>query len=1041
MRKKFETTIKITTSALLIFSILCAAFSVTANTDKVKDNPLASFDSVADMEKAQADSVYSLASEDIKQQEEAALNSFNSVSSVESGISQGVIYNGDCWHFARQDLALDEATGLRLPTGNIREETVYAQTGWYSTSEAVRLAGTRMQYVWDSGEGEGLGIYNSSVFTFAGYATNHVSALAYLAYFKGRVRIEPTTVQGLGSGYPFYTLQAGETAGFAIYKNNQKVWPVDSDYYTLTETAPSVTTPEIFVDVEANDKIYFKIIPLNESWGYFTLNPKTTYVSFNDDIVEWSYNERDIAFDEASGQYLPTGEWTQPTLYHANRISDRDDTSNNHPNYLVKGERANSGYGTYGDGRILTFISGKAVGIGYTVPKSGTVKYHDATSANLEGVYWGFNAGGGYTFGLALYKNGEKIFPAEDDYLVTNSAIKFPTISDIKVNKGDKLIFEITPLSGPCYAFAVLCPQVTYQTIGTSSGSVWAYESSAVTTEEGTGYNVATGQWTEMAVGRGIYPAQEAVIREEAYLKNWLYTHKDNFGIGVYAKNIITFLGNTANALTYTAPMNGNIRLYDSNGGTITTPAMYSPFWTLDNETVGITIYQNDKKVWPTDGNYYVLNSANTGVAFPDLSLNVSAGDKIRIAMHPLNGCGYGYMLLGAPRVDYLSTTYSTAFDAVAYQETKDLWTTFNDSLWSYEEKAIALTDVEVGGDTKSIYMPTGDWFTPQIQKGVWFNHSEAVRAALPNAFYIWDGATDVNGSGIASYKGRVVTYIGHENDAAPTLTYTAPLTGSVKISGDDLIGRIEEGAFLTLHEGGMVGFAIYKNNEKIWPAEGEIGDFHVFNGDIWDAETQSYIYYGDTSIETPEIDIDINAGDKLRFTFVPMEGMSWGFMALDPHIQYTAVNGWGEDILGMSVKAPSANRYFAIEDYDFSDMVVNLHKADGTAIALGAEDYTLTAPKEIGKNTISVEYENNGVKYTKTFNVTVIETLYGDLDMDGAVNATDLANLKKQLLDLNPNIHLSVADVNDDGDIDLHDIVRLKRHLADSAVVLGPAD
>lgn len=1048
MKKQLlRSALKITLSALLIFSIFCTMFSVIAVTDITMDKPFLSYNAVDDIAQAQTDSTYSLAYDDILAQETAAAEayaySYDSVTAVQDGITATQLLATDTWHFGRQNVVLDETAGLYLPDGEVSDQSISKQSGWYSSSEAVRNANTGMLYVWDSGEGEGLGIYNSKVFTFVGNKTKHASVLTFNAPETGKLHLHPMTASGLGGGSPFYTLQnADEKVGVAIYKNGEKVWPADSDYYTLTDTTRSVTTPDISVEVTAGDKIYYKLIPISEDWGYFTLDPKVTYQRIGEAVeYAWSYSEKSVALDETSGLYLPTGEWTEPELYHVTQVSDRTDMSTSFPNYLTKANKANVGIGTFNSGNdIITFINGsKATGITYTAPKNGTVKIHDEINGLIEGVYWGLSKGGDYKLGLAVYKNEEKIYPADDSFIITTKNITFPAVSNIKVQAGDKLTFAIIPLGGSSYTFAHFAPQVTYQTIGKQTDSVWSYSESATVTENGTGYSVASGEWQDIAVGRGTYPADAEALRGEAYLKNWMYVHGGKNGIGVYNNKIITFMDKNATALTYTAPMSGTVRLYDPNGGSITTAGKGNPFWMLDGETVGITIYKNSEKVWPVDSNYYVLNSATSSVLFPEINISVMASDEIRIAIHPLSGCGWGYMLSGAPQIDYLDMTYSSAAAAVAYQETKALWSTFNDMHWSYEEKAIELTSVDIDGTATDIYMPTGDWYSmSKFEKGNYCDRSDAVRAAIPNMFYYWDG-TDIAGSGLASYEGRVVTFVGSANDAAPTLTYTAPLTGSVKISSDDLVGRIDGSTFITLHEGGMVGFAIYKNNEKIWPAEGEIDDFYVFHGQVWDSATQSYTDLGNVNMEMPELDVEVNEGDKIRFMFVALEGVEWGYMALDPHILYTAVDGLGDAVTGIAVDAPAVKKYFAVEDYDFSDMAVSLLKADGTSVALTDKDYILTAPKEIGRNTVTVQYTENGFTYKRSFDVTVLETLYGDLDMSGAVDTGDLANLRKYLLGLDPDIHISVTDVTDDGDINIIDLIRMKKHLADSEVILGP--
>ncbi len=1058
----FKRVAKITVSALLIFSVLCTMFSVIAVTDITKDNPLLSYNAVDDIAQAQTDSTYSLAYDDILAQETAAAEayaySYDSVTAVQDGITATQLLPTDTWHFGRQNVVLDETSGLYLPDGEVSDQGIWKQSGWYSNSEGVRNANTGMLYVWDSGEGEGLGIYNSKVFTFVGANTKHVSVLTFMAPETGKLHLHSMTASGLGGGDPFYALQnANEKVGVAIYKNGEKVWPADSDYYTLTNTTRSVTTPDISVEVTAGDKIYYKLIPISESWGYFTLDPKVTYQRIGEPVdYDWSYSEKAIVLDETTGYYLPTGDWMAPEIYHQEYSSDSTGTSSKIPNYLTKKNWGCAGYGTY-DSEIITFVGSGGKGnvastITYTAPKNGVVALYDKDeyNKNNSGVYgnitptfWGLSAGGGGTMGVAIYKNNEKIYPADADYLEVTAAVHFPVLSGIDIKAGDKLHIMFIPLDVQ-YAYIKFSPQIKYQTIGTETDSVWSYSAKDYVTDETTGYNLPTGDWYELLLARGSYPADTASVT--AKNPNFMYSTATNMGIGVDTDGkMVTYVGTKRNgkvvALTFTAPISGTVRLYDPTSGTIGTAGTGAPYWSLHNASegkqIGVTIYKNDEKLWPADSDYYTLNYDTKTVAFPDLdNISVAAGDQIRIAFIPLN-CEWAYLKY-APQVDYLFTAYSSANDAVAYQENKALWSEFDDLLWSYEEKTIERTNVSVNGEDKTLFMPTGDWSVPTIKKGNWCDGSGAVRSAIPNMFYTWK-SEDISGSGLASYNGRVVTFVGSANDAAPTLTYTAPLSGTVNISSDDLVGRIDGSTFITLHEGGMVGFAIYKNNEKIWPAEGEIDDFYVFHGQVWDSATGTYSDEGNVHLEAPEIDVEVNAGDKIRFMFVALEGVNWGYMALDPHIQYTAVDGLGDAVTGISVNVPAVRKYFAIEEYDFSDMAVNLLKADGTSSVLTADDYVLTAPKEIGINSVTVEYTENGITYKRSFDVTVLETLYGDLNMSGTVDTGDLANLCKHLLGLEPDIHISVTDVTDDGDINIIDLIRMKKHLADSEVVLGP--
>jgi len=88
-------------------------------------------------------------------------------------------------------------------------------------------------------------------------------------------------------------------------------------------------------------------------------------------------------------------------------------------------------------------------------------------------------------------------------------------------------------------------------------------------------------------------------------------------------------------------------------------------------------------------------------------------------------------------------------------------------------------------------------------------------------------------------------------------------------------------------------------------------------------------------------------------------------------------------------------------------------------AIAAGTIAVTGTAP--------------NGI--SSTFTVTVTDpdfTEKGDVDRNGEINALDLIDVKKHILDIPPltGLPLLAADMNDDGKIDVVDLVLLKKKI-----------
>lgn len=94
-------------------------------------------------------------------------------------------------------------------------------------------------------------------------------------------------------------------------------------------------------------------------------------------------------------------------------------------------------------------------------------------------------------------------------------------------------------------------------------------------------------------------------------------------------------------------------------------------------------------------------------------------------------------------------------------------------------------------------------------------------------------------------------------------------------------------------------------------------------------------------------------------------------------------------------------------------------------------EDGVVTAKAE-GETTITASFVYNGTTYKASCVVTV-KKLLGDINDDGVVNTTDLAQLKLHLVGATvlENKALAVADVSQDGAVDTTDLALMKLYLA----------
>lgn len=124
-----------------------------------------------------------------------------------------------------------------------------------------------------------------------------------------------------------------------------------------------------------------------------------------------------------------------------------------------------------------------------------------------------------------------------------------------------------------------------------------------------------------------------------------------------------------------------------------------------------------------------------------------------------------------------------------------------------------------------------------------------------------------------------------------------------------------------------------------------------------------------------------------------------------------------------------------AEEDYSFNGTVVTL-------------SFEIADDAEEGEYDITVEVKEaydtdlNPVTYTETAGkITVVEAppyIPGDVNGDGEVDVLDLLRLGKYLADWDVEIDEAASDVTADGEVDVLDLLRLGKYFADWDVELG---
>lgn len=786
------------------------------------------------------------------------------------------------------------------------------------------------------------------------------SVLTFVAPQTGTVKLYDPNGGKIGAASkeaPFYTLNNNdEEIGLTIYKNNEKIWPESDDYYILTPDETEIDFPEINgIRVTKGDRLRIAFKAINNDWGFVALSPQVDYVgeitSYDYDAYEavkkqqeagtpgdWrSYNDKNWVYEEQSAD----GSWNSPNLQKGDNMWGIED-------YIQSALPDMYYYWNAAAGRYLLFstnssrvvmhcITGSAVtpALTFIVPDTGTVKLYDPNGGNM-GVasqyepFWTLN-NENEKIGVAIYKNDEKIWPSDTEegtedglYILSpeKTEVAFPEIDGIKVIKGDRLRIAFKPVNND-FGFVALAPHAEFtlpdenlpsysaaecieemQEAGAvPSDAAWIYTPKRIVKNSENGMFEMTGDWLspELAPGLSDNVGVNAVIPKQLNIPGI------QNGIASAGGKVYTFVGNGtgyAPTVTFSAPFSGKITITDPSGIGIGSAGTGDPFWTLhEPKKVGVAIYKNDEKLWPQDGEYHVLNGndwstgslveGNLSVALPDFgTLEVTKGDKIRISMIPIT-LSWGYFIL-APQVNYteIDGNQPDITENKKYKADEEIAEAvkngnFENSNWSAEGMPCFPNE---NGEN----LPNGKWLKLPLNPDRM--QDNAINEAVPE----WLKLSGTN-LGIAAYNKGVLLSTGSSGVSyAIALTFTAPEAGTVNLSdpAGGMFGTADiSHPFWTLNEASKVaGLAIYKNNEKIWPAD---KDYYKLQGQ-WDGSIGGYNYDNEFETLFPTLkNIELKKGDKLRMCVIPVQN-EWHFIRLSPQVEYTHIS---DDQSGSDIK------------------------------------------------------------------------------------------------------------------------------------------
>ena len=877
---------------------------------------------------------------------------FSAVSAIETAKEKKRLDIDCVWSYSEKTVVQNKDTKEYLPTGPFVSKILDKCDGKCSNTADIRAAFPEMLYKWETGlrTGEGFAVKNGKVVTYVGYNTNHAPALTFTAPKSGTVRLyDPNggDIAGLLPDKTYWTMEtAGEKAGIAIYKNDEKIWPADSDFTVISHENRSTAFPDIKdISVMQGDKLRIMLIPLNNNYGYFELAPQVDYTSLTEtlpiydavsyitgaqankklDITDlWSYSEKNLSADE-TGTYLPQGGFIAKVLDKCDgKCSNTAAIKTALANMLYKwesGQRTGEGFAVK-DGKVVTYVghnTGHAPALTFTAPSTGKIRLFDKNGGNVaacmpKNVYWTLD-GKDEKIGVAIYKNDEKIWPENDDYsLLTNStqSVEFPDISDVAVKKNDKLRIMLVPINNN-FGYVEFAPSVQYLSVeedmpeykasdsvsaALASGAVpsdskWIYTSQTVKLNDETGLYLPDSEWyhPDLEIAESDSADVNAALGKQLLVKG------KNTGLALKDGKVITYVGYAKGggvaALTFVAPLSGTVNLSDPDEVKIGTAGTGKPFWTFHQpKRVGVAIYRNEEKIWPEAEPYSVLTGdtwdngktvyGNKWLDMPNLGdIRVERGDELKIALIPID-LHWGYFALN-PCVSYKEVDAvqpeikeNPKYNSVDGVETALKNGEFDGTSWLFE-------GMPCYPDADGVNTSFGSWSKLTLIKGT--QSDKSIAAAVPDWLKL-----DGTNIGISVHNGQVIMSSGASGaDYATSLTFVVPKSGVIDISDPTggIFGTSGAGKpFWSINSNDKIaGLAIYKNNEKIWPADSE---YYKLQGK-WDTETKKYVDNED-KIQFPALkNISVTAGDRIRIAAIPVKN-SWLYVSLSPKIEYKTV-------------------------------------------------------------------------------------------------------------------------------------------------------
>lgn len=346
-------------------------------------------------------------------------------------------------------------------------------------------------------------------------------------------------------------------------------------------------------------------------------------------------------------------------------------------------------------------------------------------------------------------------------------------------------------------------------------------------------------------------------------------------------------------SLNFKSPQEGYIKIHDPLGGKISAVAQVNNFSTgclSGNNVAYFTIKKNGEKIWPVESDSYKFTlHGSTCIDFPTIETYVEKGDEIVFSFSQTDPNTNVFAM--NPQIDFYETVVVEDADnaaaviknAIEKDKINGTVSALSTTSWYVKSSKDEIKNLEYYNyyGISDYQTSNGNGWLNTVAKeghsGINFGYE------FVTTFQEDDFANLLNNQGVDVPKSGLLFTVGYGGKKYFSFSYNVPKNGRITIKDplDGYITSINKIENLTTNSlansNCTANFAIYKNNEKIWPTN---SDYFTFTS------SQTYIPF-------PEINgLYVEEGDTINLVFERTKEQYALSMALNPQIQYELVRG-----------------------------------------------------------------------------------------------------------------------------------------------------